>query len=442
MAQARNGARLTEYTPLSQLQTASEFSAYLEKNDIDLPFEHIVETGQDAPLAQPVSVGEFEIGNRWAILPLEGWDSDAEGNPTEASLARWEAFGRSGVKTIWGESAAVRPDGRSTPTQLLASEKTVSGLTELVEAARSAHAARFDGAVDLKVGIQITHSGRLSHPAPAGDAAPVTARHHPYLDERLGPAPLLTDDELWRLIDDYASAADAVARAGFDFVDLKACHGYLSHELLGGYERPGEFGGSFENRTRFLRTITQRIKTDTPDLELALRLSAFDTVVHTAGPDQTGVPITDGPYRFWFGTDETGHEIDLTEPIRLLTDLHGMGVDLICVTGSSPYNSWHYQRPALNAKPGEYSTPEEPLRGVARHIQVTSALRAAVPGIVTVGSGYSYLQQWLPNVAQAAVRGGMTDIVGIARMHLAYPGMVSDSLAGRPLDLAAIQRAF
>jgi NADPH2 dehydrogenase len=65
-----------------------------------------------------------------------------------------------------------------------------------------------------------------------------------------------------------------------------------------------------------------------------------------------------------------------------------------------------------------------------------------VPGIVTVGSGYSYLQQWLPNVAQAAVRRGMTDIVGVARMHLAYPGLIADSLSGRPLDLAAIAAAF
>ena len=65
-----------------------------------------------------------------------------------------------------------------------------------------------------------------------------------------------------------------------------------------------------------------------------------------------------------------------------------------------------------------------------------------MPGIVTVGSGYSYLQQWLPNVAQAAVRRGMTDIVGVARMHLAYPEMISDCLNGRPLDLTAIAAAF
>lgn len=436
---------MTAYTPLSELQTPDEFSRYIEANEIALPFDSEVLVGPEAPLASSVTAGNFEIGNRWAILPLEGWDSDPDGNPTDATVERWEAFGRSGVKTIWGESAAVRLNGRSTPSQLLVADDTVEGLRRLREAAGNAHADVFDGADDLKVGIQITHSGRLSHPAPSGDAAPVTVRHHPYLDEKLGPpadAPLMSDDELLGLIEDYVTAAEVLDQAGFDFVDLKACHGYLGHELLGAFERPGEFGGSYENRTRFLKTVATRVKANTPDLKLALRVSAFDTVVHTAGADGVGAPITSDPYRFWFGTDDSGHEIDLTEPIRLLTELQDLGVDLICVTGSSPYNSWHYQRPALNAKPGEYSTPEDPLVGVARHIQVTSELRAAVPGIVTVGSGYSYLQQWLPNVAQAAVRQGMTDIVGVARMHLAYPGLISDSLVGRPLDLAAIAAAF
>jgi 2,4-dienoyl-CoA reductase-like NADH-dependent reductase (Old Yellow Enzyme family) len=119
-----------------------------------------------------------------------------------------------------------------------------------------------------------------------------------------------------------------------------------------------------------------------------------------------------------------------------------MGVDLICVTGSSPYNAWHYQRPALKARPGEYSTPENPLLGVARHIDVTSRLRRAVPGITTVGSGYSYLQKWLPNVAQAAVRADMTDLVGIARMQIAYPRFIADVMDGAPLDSHAIEAAF
>lgn len=436
---------MSDYPSPSQFTTAAEFSSYLSSAGIDIPFDDAVDTDGNSPLAQPVSRGRFEIGNRWAILPLEGSDSDVDGNPTDRSIGRWDAFGRSGAKLIWGESAAVRNDGRSSPAQLLIAPATTGGLRRLREAAVSAHREEFGDAEDLKLGLQLTHSGRLSHPPPSGEHAPVTVRRHPHLDPTLGPPsdqPLLTDGQLYELIDDYVTAAEVVAEAGFDFVDLKACHGSLGHELLGAFERPGEFGGSFDNRTRFLRTIVDRVRSGSLGLKLGLRLSAFDTVIHTAGEDGVGRPITSEPARYWFGTDEFGLEIDLSEPIRLLTIMRDVGVDLICVTGSSPYNSWHLQRPALKAKPGEYTTPENPLVGVARHIGVTRRLRESVPGITTVGSGYSYLQRWLPNVAQAAVRTGMTDLVGIARMHLAYPRFISDVLDGRPLETDTIEKAF
>jgi 2,4-dienoyl-CoA reductase-like NADH-dependent reductase (Old Yellow Enzyme family) len=376
---------------------------------------------------------------------LEGSDSDIDGNPTDRSIGRWAAFGRSGAKLIWGESAAVRNDGRSSPAQLLIAPATAGGLRRLRDAAVSAHREEYGEVEHFRLGIQMTHSARLSHPGPLGEHAPVTVRRHPYLDDTLGPPadqPLLTDGELYELIDDYVAAAGIIAECGFDFVDLKACHGYLGHELLGAYERPGEFGGSFENRTRFLRTIVERVRADIPDLKLGLRLSAFDTVIHGPGEDGVGRPLTSEPTRYWFGTDELGHTIDLSEPIRLLTVMRDKGVDLICITGSSPFNAWHLQRPALKTKSGEYRTPENPLIGVARHIDVTRRLRESVPGITTVGSGYSYLQRWLPNVAQAAVRTGMTDLVGIARMHIAYPRFISDVLDGRPLETGTIEEAF
>jgi 2,4-dienoyl-CoA reductase-like NADH-dependent reductase (Old Yellow Enzyme family) len=412
---------------------------------VDIPFDDVIETGRRSPLGTSLSLSGFEIGNRWAILPLEGSDSDIDGNPSDASRDRWAKFGRSGAKLIWGESAAVRNDGRSSPGQLLIGAATGAGLRRLRDAAVTAHREAFGETNDFKLGIQMTHSGRLSHPAPSGDHAPVTVRHHPQIDLTVGPPPdqpLLSDGELYELIDNYVSAARIVQEAGFDFVDLKACHGYLGHELLAAYDRPGEFGGSFENRTRFLRTVAERVRANSPGLKLALRVSAFDTVVHGPGVDGVGRPLTAEPGRFWFGTDESGQHIDLSEPIRLLTMMKDMGVDLICVTGSSPYNAWHYQRPALRARPGEYSTPENPLVGVARHIEVTGRLRQAVPGITTVGSGYSYLQQWLPNVAQAVVRAGMTDLVGVARMQIAYPRFIADVMDARQLDTTAIESAF
>ena len=89
-----------------------------------------------------------------------------------------------------------------------------------------------------------------------------------------------------------------------------------------------------------------------------------------------------------------------------------------------------------------YLPPEDPLIGVARHIAVTAALKSTAPNSLFVGSGYSYLQDWLPNVAQYTVQHGLTDFVGIGRMVLSYPEMVADVLAGRPLQRKLICRTF
>ena len=62
---------------------------------------------------------------------------------------------------------------------------------------------------------------------------------------------VLTDDELDVLVEDFVCAAKRAADAGFAFVDIKHCHGYLGHELLSAHTRPGRYGGSFENRMRF-----------------------------------------------------------------------------------------------------------------------------------------------------------------------------------------------
>ena len=217
-----------------------------------IPFDRVVEPAPSGPLSWSVDIDGFLVGNRFCILPLEGWDSDEEGNPTESSLERWRRLGRSGAKLVWGESAAVRADGRSSPQQLLVDRNTLPGLETLRLSAVEAHGHAHGDPADFKVGLQLTHSGRYSKPH--GTSSPVSVRHHPYLDRTVGPPPeepLLGDDQIYGLIEAYVGAVGLVAEAGFDFVDLKACHGYLGHELLGAFERPGDFGGSFENRCPF-----------------------------------------------------------------------------------------------------------------------------------------------------------------------------------------------
>ena len=117
--------------------------------------------------------------------------------------------------------------------------------------------------------------------------------HHPLLDPRVnanGNSPLLTDDDIRRIIDDFIAAARIANDLGFDFVDVKHCHGYLGHEFLSAHTRAGDYGGSFENRTRFLREVTEGIRSVAPKMLIGVRLSAFDLIAFRSDPTQA----TDG----------------------------------------------------------------------------------------------------------------------------------------------------
>ena len=262
---------------------------------------------------------------------------------------------------------------------------------------------------------------------------------------------MLTDDELDRLVDDFVAAARRAHWCGYQFVDVKACHGYLGHELLGARSRAGKYGGTLENRTRFMRQVIQGIRADVPRLGIVVRLSAFDTVPYRKRADGLGEPELTAPGDLRSLTESAGFciiEADdqmdraLEDARGVLRILEGLGVRCVCVSGGSPYYNPHVQRPAMFPPLDGYDPPEDPLRGVARQIAATAQLKQSFPNLVLVGSGYSYLQEWLPHVAQHAVRTGMTDFVGLGRMVLSYPDLPADLLAGRPLRRASICRTF
>jgi 2,4-dienoyl-CoA reductase-like NADH-dependent reductase (Old Yellow Enzyme family) len=361
------------------------------------------------------------------------------------TLRRWRRFGQSGAKLIWGgEAVAVRHDGRANPHQLMIAEHTLEDLAALREALIAAHPGRTD---DLYIGLQLTHSGRFARPNDKQRLEPRILYHHSVLDRRLGiPAdhPVLTDDDIARLVDDYIAAARRAQRAGFQFVDIKHCHGSLGHEFLSAFDRPGRYGGSLENRTRFLREVVAGIRANAPGLEIGVRLSAFDFVPFRMGQNNIGEPepFEGERYRHAFGGDGTGVGIDLAEPCAFLDVLASLGLKLVCVSGGSPYYTPHLTRPALFPPSDGYLPPEDPLVGVARHVNVTAQLKRHRPDLFIVGSGYTYLQEWLPNVAQNVVRTGQADFVGVGRMVLAYPDMVADVLAGRPLQRKRLCRTF
>jgi 2,4-dienoyl-CoA reductase-like NADH-dependent reductase (Old Yellow Enzyme family) len=439
---------MANYRRVAQLRTAEKFGQHLEEIGVRLGFDEEMASGPEAPLAHSCVVNGRTLSNRFAVLPMEGWDGTDDGFPSELTKRRWRHFGQSGAKLFFGgEAVAVRHDGRANPQQLMISEKHLTAICELRQELVNAHQERYGRADDLTIGLQLTHSGRFCRPGPDWELKPAVLYRHPYLDEKYQLAddhPVMSDGEIRQLIDQFVQAAVLVQKAGFDFVDIKHCHGYLGHEFLSALDRSGPYGGSFENRTRFLREIVAGIRSEAPGLDIGVRLSAFDWIPFRMGEGGVGEAEVwpDGRYPYAFGGGGDGTAIDLTEPKAFLDLLLSLDIKLVCITGGSPYYTPHIQRPALFPPSDGYLPPEDPLAGVARQIAVTAELKKYRPELIFVGSGYSYLQDWLPNVAQYTVRTGQTDFVGLGRMILTYPEIVADVLAGRPLQRKRICRTF
>jgi NADPH2 dehydrogenase len=440
------------YPKIAQLRTVAALRSRLSELGISLPIDdEILSAADGSPMAAATTIAGLDVANRWCIHPMEGWDANRDGSPSEHTLRRWRNFGRSGAKLIWGgEAAAVRPDGRANPNQTLATGSNRAGLEALLTELTTAHRDAFGSVDGLVVGLQLTHSGRFCKPDDHNKMAPRIAYHHPLLDAKFKIDPnddsiVWTDAELDALIDDYVAAARLAHEVGFHFVDVKACHGYLLHEFLSARNRPGRFGGDLAGRARLLLTIIDRVRAEVPQLAVGVRLSVFDSIPYVTSRE-TGRPMDYDallPYEFGFGVAANDPmSIDLAEPIDLMQMLAAHGVATINVTCASPYYNPHLLRPAIFPPIDGYQPPEDPLVGVARHINTVHQCKAALPGIPLVGSGYTYLQEYLPQVAQAVVREGWTDFVGIGRMVLSYPELPADSLAGRPLERKRLCRTF
>ncbi|MCE9629292.1 MAG: NADH:flavin oxidoreductase [Planctomycetia bacterium] len=439
------------YPRVARFRTVDELRGHLAAIDAPIPLADTPRcAAAGSPLAQPLLLGGRTAGNRWCIHPMEGWDASPDGLPTEILLRRWRRFGESGAKLIWGgEAVAVVAEGRANPNQLCAPACRSAGFATLLAAVRDAHRAANGRDDDLVVALQLTHSGRFSKPTPAG-RVPRIAFHHPLLDARHGVDPadtacVVSDSDVERLIDAYVAAARDADAAGFDMVDLKACHGYLIHEFLSARRRPGPWGGDFAGRTRLLRTLVERVTAECPRLAIGVRLSLFDTVPwHMVDGHGAPFPHADAlPYDCGFGVDERDPlRIDLAEPVALLRLLRDLGVVAVNLSAGSPYTVPHVTRPAAFPPSDGYPPPEDPLAGVWRQIDAAREAKAAVPDLVMVGSGYTYLQDFVVHAAEATVGRGWIDAVGLGRMVLSYPTLPADSLAGRPLTRGAVCRTF
>jgi len=456
-------AEVFKLTRIPSLKTVEDFRRHVASLDIDLPCEDQIASGPESPLAQPcagTTINGKTIENRWAIQPMEGWDATTTGAPTEEVRRRWQRFGESGASVIYGgEAMAVRPDGRANPNQLIINEENKGGIAELREGLIRARKDRFgDRAADgVTIGFQLTHSGRFCRPHDKKRLEPCIAYRHPILDRKFGidsDDVVLSDSDIERLIEAYVGAAQLAADAGADFVDIKHCHGYLLHEFLGAHTRPGKFGGSFENRTRILRDIIDGIRASGNKIDIGVRLSAFDFVPFRPDPAGSqpgklgpGIPEDFAhclPYKYGFGVNpQHPVEYDLTEPLEFMELCGQLGVKLLNLSAGSPYYNPHIQRPAAYPPSDGYQPAHDPLIDVARQINVVREFKKRAPkGMAIIGSAYSYLQEYLPHVAQYVLRHNWTDMVGLGRMTLSYPGILADAVTTGTLATKSICRTF
>ena len=365
-----------------------------------------------SPLLAPLGLGGCRLPNRMGIHPMEGFDAEADGAPGELAKRRYQRYAAGGAGLIWFEATAVVADGRSNPHQMYLYQNSVAEFGRLVELTRrAAHDALGPGHTPFLV-LQLTHSGRWSRPD--GARQPVIAHHNPALDEMVGidsEYAVVSDDELTGLQEDFVHAARLASKAGFDGVDIKSCHGYLASELLAAFTRAGRFGGSFENRSRFLRETVQRVRDEVPSIHVTTRLNAFDGLCFPYG----------------FGVDRDDPSLpDLKEPCLLLRELLGAGVTLANISVGVGFCTPHLGRPFDRPVRGTAPSPEHPLIGVARLLDIASRLQREVKELPLVGTGYSWLRQYFPQVAAGAIAAGDVAFAGVGRMAFAYPDFARD----------------
>ena len=384
-----------------------ELKRHVEHARLDIPLDENMEV-----LREPMQIGPVAVQNRLAIQPMEGCDGTRGGRPDALTLRRYKRFGAGGAGLIWFEATAVTHEGRANPRQLLLNEKNLDSFQAILALIKET-ALRAHGFAPPVI-LQATHSGRYARPE--GVPAPLAAYINPNPQFQFtNRARIITDDELKALEENYGVAARLAARAGFDGIDIKACHGYLNSELLSAFTRPGGYGGSFENRTRFFINSVLAARAAAPaGFLVTTRMNLYDGFAY--------------PYGFGMAVSG-GLEEDLEEPLRLVDILHNrLGMPLLNATMGNPYANPHVNRPFDK---GPYEPPEPPLAGVARMYRITGRVQRAFPALAVIASAPSYLRQFGGNLAAGAVGRGDCRLVGFGRQAFAYPDFANDCLHGR-----------
>lgn len=385
-------AETFKYSSVEQMLEAAAASGYplqYARNEKDI-------------LGEPVKIGRSTVGNRLVAQPIEGFDSQADGAPSERSIERYCRLVRGGFRVLWMESVSVDEQGRSNPYQLWIQPENVEQFRQMVQKIRS----QTEDKVYLV--IQLTHSGRNSNPN--GTPSPICAFSNPCIPKE--NEYILGDDEIPRIVEDYVQACRLAMEAGFDAVDIRTCHGYLLNEFLAAYNRPGNYGGSFENRVRFLMEIVDRVKNEV-DIDLAVRLNMYDGL----------------PYPYGWGADPNGENPE--EAYRLISLLYDQGVRILNITNGigaySPFVIRPYDR-------GGLEPTESPFKGISRMQEHARQVKKLAPDALVIASAFSWMREYGPGVAAAEIEKGSYDMAGFGRLSICFPRMVEKILSGEGLN--------
>lgn len=377
---------------------------------------HLPFAGDTHVLAEPLQVRSVTLANRLGVAPMEGADSLPDGSPSEYTVRRYvnEAIGGSAV--IWFEAISIVEEGRSSQTQLLISRENLDAYKAMVEKVKKA-GLDANGYEPYLI-LQANHSGRYSNPG--NKPAPMIAYRHPELEQyrAADDSCIVSDDYLKSLEEKFGLSAGLAKEAGFDAVDIKSCHGYLLAELNSAYNRPGPYGGSFENRTRLLRNGILAAKPyEDEHFMVTCRLGLYDGYAWPWG----------------FGVSEgSGLAPDLAEPIRLVRELHDeLGLDMMDLTMGNPYATTHVTRPFDK---GKYQPDEHPFVGLDRMINGIGAVKKAVPEMTILASAPTYLRQYADLYAAGAVEEGLCDGMLFGRMAFADPDFANEIVKNGRID--------
>ncbi|KAF8943572.1 hypothetical protein BGZ47_005287 [Haplosporangium gracile] len=238
-------------------------------------------------LFQPFTIKNLTIPNRILVAPM-CMDSSQDGFVSDFHLVSIGAYSLHGAGLTIMEAAAVTEFGRITPGDIgVYRDEHVSGLKRIVD---------FVHAQGGKIGIQLAHAGRK-----ASDTAGYTQHEQSEFwpenvvgptgglawGKDLFPPRELTIDEIQELVKAFGAATVRADKAGMDTVEIHGAHGYLIHSFLSpvSNKRTDHYGGSLENRARFLLEVIKEVRANFPaEKPIILRVSATDYVQHLEGP--------------------------------------------------------------------------------------------------------------------------------------------------------------